>query len=111
MDKLDELIYKVKLLHKQNDFNLKGGEDKYYRMCLLMEELGEICESLTKEKSNFNEEHADLLILLLGNCVAYNIDIAKLTSTKLNQLLKMKPIASTDGHIRLITKNIKKDLK
>ena len=36
MDKLDELIYKVKLLHKQNDFKLKGGEDKYYRMCLLM---------------------------------------------------------------------------
>lgn len=48
---MDELLEKVRLLHDQNDFKNNGGEDKYYRMSLLMEELGEICEALTKELS------------------------------------------------------------
>ena len=48
-----------------------------YRMNLLMEEIGEICECLTKGKSkeNLAEEHADLLILLFGNCIMADIDI------------------------------------
>lgn len=100
---MDELIEKVRLLHIQNDFKNNGGEDKYYRMSLMMEELGEICEALTKQKDNFKEEHADLLILLLGNCVAYDIDIIKLASEKLDRLLKMKSITDRDGHTRLIT--------
>lgn len=100
---MDELIEKVRLLHIQNDFKNNGGEDKYYRMSLMMEELGEICEALTKQKDNFKEEHADLLILLLGNCVAYDIDIIKLTSEKLDRLLKMEAMTDEDGHTRLIT--------
>ncbi|GFI32453.1 hypothetical protein IMSAGC013_03852 [Lachnospiraceae bacterium] len=100
---MEELLEKVRLLHEQNDFKNNGGEDKYYRMSLLMEELGEICEALTKQKGNFKEEHADLLILLLGNCVAYDIDIVNLTSEKLDKLLKMKPKIDNDGHTRLIT--------
>lgn len=68
---MEQLLEKVRLLHIQNDFKNNGGEDKYFRMALLMEELGEICDALTKQKPNFKEEHADLLILLLGNCVAY----------------------------------------
>ena len=54
-------------------------------------------------KPNFKEEHADLLILLLGNCVAYDIDIIKLTSEKLDRLLKMKARTDGNGHSRLIT--------
>lgn len=100
---MDELIKKVKLLHIQNDFKNNGGEDKYFRMVLLMEELGEICEAMTKQKDNFKEEHADLLILLLGNCVAYDIDIIKLTSEKLDRLLNMKTRTNEDGYARLIT--------
>ena len=100
---MEELLEKVRLLHIQNDFKSNGGEDKYFRMALLMEELGEICESLTKKKDNFKEEHADLLILLLGNCVAYDIDIIRLTSEKLDRLLKMKAKSDGKGHSRLIT--------
>ena len=100
---MEELLEKVRLLHIQNDFKSNGGEDKYFRMALLMEELGEICESLTKQKDNFKEEHADLLILLLGNCVAYDIDIIRFTSEKLDRLLKMKAKSDGKGHSRLIT--------
>ena len=100
---MEQLLEKVRLLHIQNDFKNNGGEDKYFRMALLMEELGEICDALTKQKPNFKEEHADLLILLLGNCVAYEIDIIKLTSEKLDRLLKMKARTDGNGHSRLIT--------
>ena len=101
--KMEQLLEKVRLLHIQNDFKNNGGEDKYFRMALLMEELGEICDALTKQKPNFKEEHADLLILLLGNCVSYDIDIIKLTSEKLDRLLKMKARTDGNGHSRLIT--------
>ena len=44
---MEQLLEKVRLLHIQNDFKNNGGEDKYFRMALLMEELGEICDALT----------------------------------------------------------------
>lgn len=50
---MEQLLEKVRLLHIQNDFKNNGGEDKYFRMALLMEELGEICDALTKQKPNF----------------------------------------------------------
>ena len=107
---MEQLLEKVRLLHIQNDFKNNGGEDKYFRMALLMEELGEICDALTKQKPNFKEEHADLLILLLGNCVAYDIDIIKLTSEKLDRLLKMKARTDGNGHSRLITELEEKNI-
>ncbi|HER0714689.1 Uncharacterised protein [Streptococcus sp. NCTC 11567] len=102
-----ELLNKVKQLHKQNNFKANGGEDKLFRMALIMEEVGEISEAITKDLDNFEEEHADLLILLLGNCVAYDIDILKLTNEKLDRLLKMKP-SKKNGYKRIITKENKR---
>lgn len=102
-----ELLDKVKQLHKQNNFKENGGEDKLFRMALIMEEVGEISEAITKDQDNFEEEHADLLILLLGNCVAYDIDILKLTNEKLDRLLKMKP-SKKNGYKRIITKENKR---
>lgn len=102
-----ELMNKVKQLHKQNKFKENGGEDKLFRMALIMEEVGEISEAITKNQDNFKEEHADLLILLLGNCVAYDIDIIKLTNEKLDRLLEMKP-SKQNGHTRIITKENKR---
>lgn len=102
-----ELLNKVKQLHKQNNFKANGGEDKLFRMALIMEEVGEISEAITKDQDNFEEDHADLLILLLGNCVAYDIDILKLTNEKLDRLLKMKP-SKKNGYKRIITKENKR---
>ena len=94
-------------MHKQNNFKANGGEDKLFRMALIMEEVGEISEAITKDLDNFEDEHADLLILLLGNCVAYDIDILKLTNEKLDRLLKMKP-SKKNGYKRIITKENKR---
>ena len=99
---MDELLEKVKELHIKNNFKENGGEDKRFRMLLLMEELGEICSAITKEKGSFEEEHADLLILLLGNCVAYDIDIIELTRKKLDKIMNAE-LKSIDGYSRLVT--------
>jgi len=100
---MNQLIEKVRLFHAKNNFADNGGEDKLYRMALIMEEVGEICEAITKGQDNFKEEHADLLILLLGNCVAYDIDIEALANQKLDKILSMKT-STINGHTRIITK-------
>lgn len=100
---MEQLLERVRELHVKNDFKNNGGEDKQFRMLLLMEELGEICSSITKNKGDFEEEHADLLILLLGNCIAYDIDIIKVTNMKLDKLIHAKQI-NINGHTRIVTK-------
>ncbi len=100
---MEQLLERVRELHIKNDFKNNGGEDKRFRMLLLMEELGEICSSITKNKGDFEEEHADLLILLLGNCIAYDIDIIKVANTKLDKLMQAKQI-NIDGYTRIVTK-------
>ena len=78
---MNDTFYKmmdaVQQFHDKHDFENTGGHEPLYRMTLIMEEVGEICECLTKgkEKDALAEEHADLLILLLGNCIAMDIDI------------------------------------
>lgn len=99
---MNDLIERVRQLHKEKGFRENGGEDKLFRMSLIMEEVGEICSSITKGKGDFEEEHADLLILLLGNCVAYDIDVVPLTHRKLDKLAALRS-TSVDGHARLVT--------
>lgn len=50
--------------------------------------LYEIASSITKDVGNFEEENADLFILLLGNVISYNFDILKYSSDKLDKLLE-----------------------
>lgn len=74
---LIHMLEAVRQFHISNGFDVatKSQETMLYRMSLLMEELGEISQCLTKGKGNIAEEHAELLILLLGNCITMDIDI------------------------------------
>jgi len=97
-----EMVEAIRRLHAKHGFAEKGGEDMLFRMNLIMEEVGEICECLTKGYGDIAEEHADLLILLLGNCVALDIDIEKEFWRKLNKVMAADPI-SVHGHARVLT--------
>ncbi|MEJ0053610.1 MAG: nucleoside triphosphate pyrophosphohydrolase family protein [bacterium] len=65
------------------DFHRKHGYDvgtgnmavMSLRIGLLIEELGELHAVVSKGVGDISEEHADLLYLLLGNCVTLGIDI------------------------------------
>ncbi|MEL1135062.1 DUF429 domain-containing protein [Desulfitobacterium sp. THU1] len=74
---LTEMLEAIKQFRIQNGLEVgtNSQETMFYRMNLMMEELGEISQCLTKGKGNLAEEHADLLILLLGNCLTMDLDI------------------------------------
>lgn len=86
---LYDMVEAVRQFHVKNGFDI-GTESQatmLYRMNLMMEELGEISQCLTKGKGNLAEEHADLLILLLGNCLTMDIDIVDAFWTKFNVIM------------------------
>lgn len=74
MEKYYEAIEKF---HKK--FKMKGtnNEDMTFRLNLMIEELGELAEVVTKGKSrnDFIEENVDILNLVMGNLISKNITI------------------------------------
>lgn len=99
-------IDKVKQLHEKMHFAENGGEDMFYRMALISEEVGEIAECLTKNRGDIIEEHADLIILILGNCIAMKADgeIEAVLNNKLDRLMEMHP-TTRGNYTRIITKD------
>ncbi|HAT73890.1 MAG: Glycyl-tRNA synthetase beta subunit [Candidatus Moranbacteria bacterium GW2011_GWF2_36_839] len=72
MEKYYEAIEKF---HKK--FKMKGtnNEDMTFRLNLMIEELGELAEVVTKGKSknDFIEENVDIFNLIIGNLISKNI--------------------------------------
>lgn len=67
----------IENFHKK--FKMKGtnNEDMTFRLNLLIEELGELAEVVTKGKSrqDFLEENVDLFILIIGNLISAGVSI------------------------------------
>ena len=76
MEKYYEAIEKF---HKK--FKMKGtnNEDMTFRLNLMIEELGELAEVVTKGKSrkDFIEENVDIFNLIIGNLISKNITITE----------------------------------
>ncbi|MDP8235799.1 MAG: MazG nucleotide pyrophosphohydrolase domain-containing protein [Candidatus Erginobacter occultus] len=87
---MKELIAAVREFHLKHDLKARGGEDMLHRMNLIMEEVGEICQCLTKGKPRREliEEHADLLILLIGNAIALDFDLEQAFWEKLERIMR-----------------------
>ncbi len=73
-----------------------------HRMNLIMEEVGEISQCLTKgrPREDLIEEHADLLILLIGNAIALDFDLEKAFWDKLAKIMRRKA-RMVNGTIRV----------
>ena len=95
---INDLITKVKIFHNRFGFEIgtKNINTLLYRQNLLMEELGEISQCITKGKGDLAEEHADLLILLIGNCVLMDIDIETAVNQKLFKIMQ-RPVKNVNG--------------
>lgn len=67
----------IEKFHKK--FKMKGtnNEDMNFRLNLLIEELGELAETVTKGKSRkkFLEENVDLFNLIIGNLISMKISL------------------------------------
>ena len=87
---MKELIEAVREFHRKHDLKARGGEEMLHRMNLIMEEVGEISQCLTKGKprGELIEEHADLLILLIGNAIALDFDLEEAFWKKLGRIME-----------------------
>jgi dephospho-CoA kinase/NTP pyrophosphatase (non-canonical NTP hydrolase) len=89
---LQEMVEAVTAFHKKHGFPINTADNQvmYYRMGLLIEELGEINECLSKGRGDIGEEHADLLILLIGNAITLGLDIETEFWKKFDRIMKRK---------------------
>jgi len=86
------MVEAVREFHRHHRLGERGGEEILHRMNLIMEEVGEICQCLTKgrPRRDLIEEHADLLILLIGNAVSLDFDLEKAFWAKMGRIMKRK---------------------
>ncbi|HAN10804.1 MAG TPA: pyrophosphatase [Clostridiales bacterium] len=101
-ESLQEMLNAVEQFHQKHGFDVRTKSIKtmQYRMNLMMEELGEVCQCITKNKGDIAEEHADLLILLLGNCITMDIDLTEAFWSKFEKIMN-RPIKKVGEHTRV----------
>ena len=101
-DSFSEMMAEVRAFHHKHRFRERGGEDLVYRLALMTEELGEIAECVTKGKSRdqLATECADLLILLMGNAVAADFDLAEAFWHKMAEV-NQRGERIVDGRVRV----------
>jgi len=101
-DSYRAMLAAVQAFHAKHDFKNTGGEDMFYRVALMAEELGEIssCVSKGKDTEKLAEEVADLLILILGTAIAAGFDLNDAFWAKMDRLMKRES-RMIDGRIRV----------
>ena len=101
-DSFSEMMAAVRSFHHKHRFKERGGEDMVYRLALMTEELGEIADCVTKGKSRdqLATECADLLILLMGNAVAADFDLAEAFWRKMAEI-NQRGERIVDGRVRV----------
>ncbi|MCX6350200.1 MAG: nucleoside triphosphate pyrophosphohydrolase family protein [Candidatus Aureabacteria bacterium] len=89
---MKEMVAAVREFHRKHRLQERGGEEMLHRMNLIMEEVGEICQCLTKgrPRRELIEEHGDLLILLIGNAISLDFDLETAFWAKMRKIMKRK---------------------
>jgi len=70
----------IKAFHDKNEFKGTNSEDMTFRLNLLIEELGELAQAVTKGKSKEKiiEENIDILNLVIGNFISLDVPIEEM---------------------------------
>lgn len=101
-DSYAAMLAAVQAFHDKHDFKNTGGEELKYRIMLMVEELGEIAECVSKGKSKdeLAEEVADLFILLMGTAISADFDLNNAFWQKMNKIMQRES-RMVNGHIRV----------
>jgi NTP pyrophosphatase (non-canonical NTP hydrolase) len=102
MDSYQKMLAAVQSFHDKHRFKDTGGEEMTYRIALMVEELGEIAECVTKGKSKeqLAEECADLFILLIGTAIAADFDLKQAFWDKMEKI-QNRQSRMINGRIRV----------
>lgn len=101
-DSYNEMLAAVQAFHDKHDFKNTGGEELTYRLALMVEELGEVAECVTKgkDKDELAEEVADLFILLVGTAIAADFDLKDAFWKKMDKIMQRKS-KMINGRVRV----------
>lgn len=101
-DSYTDMLAAVQAFHDKHDFKHTGGEELTYRLALMIEELGEVAECVTKgkPKAELAEEVADLFILLLGTAIAADFDLKQAFWLKMETIMQ-REAKMINGRIRV----------
>ena len=101
-DSYDAMLAAVQAFHDKHDFKNTGGEDMTYRLALMIEELGEVAECVTKgkDKTELAEEVADLFILIIGTAISADFDLKSAFWKKMDKIMQRQS-KMIDGRIRV----------
>jgi NTP pyrophosphatase (non-canonical NTP hydrolase) len=101
-DSYQKMLAAVQAFHDKHRFKDTGGEEMTYRIALMVEELGEIAECVTKGKGKeqLAEECADLFILLVGTAIAADFDLKQAFWDKLEKI-QSRQSRMINGRIRV----------
>ena len=74
---MEKYYQAIEAFHKKHKMKGTNNEDMTFRLNLLIEELGELAETVTKGKSrqDFVEENVDLFNLIVGNLISTGVTI------------------------------------
>ena len=91
-DSWQQMLAAVQAFHDKHNFRENGGEELYYRLALIAEELGVVSSCFTKGNSKdlLAEEVADLLILVMGTGIAADFDLNAAFWKKMEKLMQRK---------------------
>ena len=97
---VQEMLDEVRKLHEEREFRSRGGEDSVWRLALLLEEVGELAAAVTKGDGDPASELADILICVLGSCLAEGVDIEAEFRAKMSKV-RTRQTVIRHGHARL----------
>ena len=90
--RFDTMMARVARFHAKHDFANpdNNGHDMGYRLALVIEELGELSAAITKgkPKEEAAEELADVVILMLGNALAMEVDLEAVFHAKMDKIMR-----------------------
>jgi len=95
----------TKKFHKKYKMKGTNNEDMQFRLNLMIEELGELSQAVTRGKSREEifEENIDLLNLVLGNFVSMGASLAEIDKAFWKKHIKImkRKIKKVNGKLRV----------
>ncbi len=103
---MQEYYDAIQKFHDKFEMKETNNEDMTFRLNLMIEELGELAQAITKGKSRGEvlEENVDLLNLIIGNFISLGVDFEEMDKmfwAKYKKIMDRKKKRLNNGNYRV----------